>query len=156
MMLVHEIERLKGDLDEIIESMDNGLIATDTNGVVFTFNRAAERALGISREEVVGSPLNDVLDRGGRTMSRALVEGTARNLEVTAVRPDDQTVHLRGSVTPLLDREGQTISGVSFGRGVKDQSKMWVRNHEGDFLFVEKETFASFQSALDQIEALLR
>ena len=56
----------------------------------------------------------------------------------------------------LLDREGQTISGVSFGRGVKDQSKMWVRNHEGDFLFVEKETVASFQSALDQIEALLR
>ena len=40
-------------------------------------------------------------------MSRALVEGPARNLEVTAVRPDDQTVHLRGSVTPLLDREGQ-------------------------------------------------
>ena len=103
---VHEIERLKGDLDEIIESMDNGLIAADTEGIITTFNKAAEGAFGLNRDEILGLHLSDVLKRGGRTITRALTDGRSQGLEITAARTDGRTVYLRGSVNPLLDREG--------------------------------------------------
>ncbi|MGH8022171.1 MAG: CHASE3 domain-containing protein, partial [Limisphaerales bacterium] len=38
----------------ILDSADYGIVATDRDGIVQTFNRAAERLLGYSAEEVIG------------------------------------------------------------------------------------------------------
>ncbi len=103
---VREIERLKGDLDEIIESMDNGLIAADTEGIVFTFNKAAEKALGLPRSDVLGTSLEALLESGGRTISQSLKEGRSCPLEVTVTVAGNHAAYLRGTITPLNDREG--------------------------------------------------
>lgn len=110
---VREIQRLKGDLDEIIESMDSGLIAVDTEGIVFTFNGAAERALGLDRQLAIGRTLPDVLSTGGRSIHQALVERNSGTLEIAASVAQGQTAYLRGTVSPLFDREGQA-RGATF------------------------------------------
>jgi len=53
----HAEDRLKHTLllqNAILNSADYGIVATDMEGVVKTFNRAAQRLLGYSAEEVIG------------------------------------------------------------------------------------------------------
>lgn len=129
---VREVERLKGDLDEIIESMDNGLIAADTEGLIFTFNRAAERALGLSREEALGARPVDLLDRGGRAIAGALMKGKSVPLEVNAARKDSPAVILRGRVTPLFDREGRSRGATYIFTDLTSQRLLEERARRAD------------------------
>ena len=50
-------------LDSILESMSDGVIAIDTQGVVTKFNRSAGVILGYSAEEAVGKPFGKMFDR---------------------------------------------------------------------------------------------
>ncbi|CAN5210708.1 hypothetical protein BH23ACT9_BH23ACT9_11370 [soil metagenome] len=53
--------RLRGRLESLTSSMSDGLIAVDTEGLVITFNTAAERLTGHTARGVVGLPLGEVL-----------------------------------------------------------------------------------------------
>ncbi|GCE49353.1 PAS domain S-box-containing protein [Thermosporothrix hazakensis] len=46
----------------ILESIPSGLITTDANGVITSFNRAAKTILGYHSREVIGQPLDHILD----------------------------------------------------------------------------------------------
>ncbi len=56
---VLEDQRMK---ELILESMPSGLITTDRNGCIITFNRAAEAILGYHPFEVLGQPLHRFLN----------------------------------------------------------------------------------------------
>jgi two-component system sensor histidine kinase PilS (NtrC family) len=45
----------------VIDSLTSGLLTTDQNGRLLTFNRAAEKITGLSAAEAVGRPVADVL-----------------------------------------------------------------------------------------------
>jgi PAS domain S-box-containing protein len=62
----------------ILESVPSGLIATDQNGCIHTFNRAAAIILGYHPYEVLGQPLQKILD------IRAMI---ASETMTTTVRP---------------------------------------------------------------------
>ncbi|MGH2740573.1 MAG: sensor histidine kinase [Actinomycetota bacterium] len=56
-----EQSRLRGRLETVLDSMGDGLIAADPGGRVVTYNPAAEDIIGLSRTEVVGRRVADVL-----------------------------------------------------------------------------------------------
>ncbi len=66
--LENRVEELKTELDQknreltnVLQSLSNGLIVTDLDGVVGTFNRAAAAITGIQKEHAVGQPINRLL-----------------------------------------------------------------------------------------------
>ena len=59
-LAVAEESRLRDQLQTVLNSMGDGLIAVDASGVVVTTNPAAERIAGISRR-AVGRPIGEVL-----------------------------------------------------------------------------------------------
>jgi PAS domain S-box-containing protein/TyrR family helix-turn-helix protein len=56
---------LASELDTIIDSTHNMIIATDCQARIKVFNRAAERILEKKREEVLGRPIVDVVPNSG-------------------------------------------------------------------------------------------
>ncbi|MEW6002443.1 MAG: ATP-binding protein [Nitrospirota bacterium] len=46
---------------EVIESLPSGLFTTDISGAVVIFNRAAERIMGIKKENIIGQRIDSVL-----------------------------------------------------------------------------------------------
>src|SRR5436190_23924947 len=58
-------EEIKSHLHAILESLTSGVLVTDLNAQITTDNRAAEVRLEVSRQELIGQALADVLRDGG-------------------------------------------------------------------------------------------
>jgi len=75
--LAKELERSEQRLRRIIETAPSGMIVVDAGGVVTLVNRAAEEMFGQDRQQLIGTPAEDLLS------------GVVRDtLEVFAVRND--------------------------------------------------------------------
>jgi len=56
--LTRELEDVKNFTESIIQSIGSGIIITEMNDTITYINRAGERMLGYSKEEVIGKPLS--------------------------------------------------------------------------------------------------
>jgi len=52
---------IKQQLKAVLNSVYNGIIAVNTHGIITTFNKAAEKILGIPGEQAIGLPLTEVI-----------------------------------------------------------------------------------------------
>ena len=59
--LKHELEVKNHELTNILQSLPSGLIVTDLDGVIHTFNRSAQQITGIASEQALGKGLNDLM-----------------------------------------------------------------------------------------------
>ena len=69
---VEQEARVRDQLETVLNSMGDGLIAVDASGKVVTINPAAERIAGISRTRAVGRGLSEVMvgrTREGRSLA---------------------------------------------------------------------------------------
>ncbi len=79
-------EILNGEiLRSVVDAIPNGLLVTNTDGLIFLFNREAERLFGYRSAEVLGQPLEILLPERSWQTHRKLreqLEGGARPLGV--------------------------------------------------------------------------
>ena len=59
--LKDEVQFKNQELTNILQSLSNGLIVTDLEGRIFTFNRAASALTGIHPDQAKGQRINDLL-----------------------------------------------------------------------------------------------
>ena len=64
---IDELDMTRDYLNNIVESMSNGLIAVNLRGRITTFNKAAEKITGYSRREILGKKYSSVFpeEKGG-------------------------------------------------------------------------------------------
>ena len=105
---VLEDQRLK---ELILESIPSGLITTDRNGCIVTFNRAAEAILDYHPCEVVGQPLPNFLDlRTAPTLNQTLQRMMASHwLQQQEWVESSTTGEVCSETVNTKDRHGQKI-----------------------------------------------
>jgi PAS domain S-box-containing protein len=109
--LYHEIVSIKEYNERLLGRMDSGVIAAREDGVVTTFNPAAERILGVEAARVVGRPL-EALDPAIRAVLRAsLVDHSESETEVTVTLPEGRALPLIVHTSALHDHKG-AVSGA--------------------------------------------
>jgi PAS domain S-box-containing protein len=91
-------------LSSLMESMSDGVIAVDTQGVITTFNRAASQVLEIDARDAVGQPFIELF---GREFS---LPSGRHSRELRA--KDGRTVQVSESNSPLFDRALRRIGTV--------------------------------------------
>jgi PAS domain S-box-containing protein len=107
-----EQARLRGRLETVLNSMGDGLVAVDREGVVVTCNPAASEILGVSRREGLGRPLAEVI-RGKDPEDRDLLdEGEIRPGLGFVERSDGRRVPVAISSAPLRDARGEALGAV--------------------------------------------
>ena len=108
-------------LSAILESTDDAIFSETLDGVITSWNSAAERLFGYTALEAVGASslvivpadrLNGVLDVRSRVMKRKRVQlaGTVRR------RKDGTPVEVSLTVTPLIDSSGNLIGSSTTSR----------------------------------------
>ncbi|HEV8682094.1 MAG TPA: ATP-binding protein, partial [Actinomycetota bacterium] len=107
-----EEARLRGRLETVVNSMGDGLVAVDDQGLVVTYNPAAATILGRSRGNVLGKPLErvvEVRDADGQMvpLGQELRRGTA-----FVERADGKLVPVAIVSSPLRDTQGRPFGQV--------------------------------------------
>lgn len=105
-----EIARLKDFSENIVESLNIGVLAVDLTGIVESWNTRMEQLFGVSRAEAVGRRLDSLLP------AELGAEINARGGEEQVTGIYKQRVHHQGksltmnvSITPLVSKSGERI-----------------------------------------------
>ncbi len=111
---LEEISRMKNLMDNVFDSIDNGVITTDVHGRITLFNRAAEAILAVSSERILGLPYIEALPSlAGTVLAKLMANVTGReyhysNYEMSSTLPGRGKVDLSVNLTPLKDAQNQT------------------------------------------------
>jgi two-component system sensor histidine kinase PilS (NtrC family) len=111
----NELADLQAFSQYVINSLTSGLVTTDTDGRVLTFNAGAENITGISAAQAVGRTATDVLQLpadAARALSRADERPPLSRVEFGFTRGDGRQIEVGLSTAPLLTPRGET--GVIF------------------------------------------
>jgi len=107
------IQKLESFHRHVIDNIPSGLLTSDTQGRVNLVNDTACAILGVTREDTVGRPMEQVLAgiegweaREGRDDSRV------PRAEIRFLRADGAEVYLGFSTSPMKDAEGCPIGRV--------------------------------------------
>ncbi len=109
-----DLEHLEAISASIIHSIDSGLLTLNSEGMITTFNRAAEEISGFSREEVLGEPLSsifqDVVEHV--TSSDASLKKGPYRYEMEFKRKDGSVGYLGFSMSLLKEPDGRSIGNL--------------------------------------------
>jgi two-component system, LuxR family, sensor kinase FixL len=118
-------------LAAVVESSDDAIIAKDLNGVILSWNRAAERLFGYTASEVFGKSItiifpSDRLEEEASILSQIGRGERVDHYETARRRKDGQIIHVSVTASPIRNASGK-VTGVSTtmrdltGRNIRDQ-----------------------------------
>lgn len=125
-----ELNRLKNDkerADNIIRHIADGLVVVDSQGKIMLMNPAAEKILGVRKEDSMGRPLREsIKDEHLLTVARDLkAEEGAITKDIEILSPDESTRKiLRASSAVIESQDRQTVGMVTILNDVTKQREL--------------------------------
>jgi two-component system NtrC family sensor kinase len=106
-----QIERLKDFSENIIESLNVGVLAVDFSGAVESWNTQMEGLIGVRREEAVGRKLEDVLpsDLMAEIAERSGDERVSSLYKFHMQNREGRNLVVNVSIAPLVGKSGDRI-----------------------------------------------
>src|SRR5919112_222787 len=114
---------------QLLDAVGQALIATDPQGTIIYWNRAAEELYGWSKEEVMGRPIVEVtpseemLERAEEIMSE-LRAGRSWSGEFVVQRKDGSTFPAMVTDTPVRDEQGNLAGIIGVSTDITEIKKM--------------------------------
>ena len=114
--------QLRRQLETILQSMTDGVVAVDHAGTIVAFNREAERILQVRQSEAIGRNIRNILklhDSAGKAINPSIYELRQGSVSgVVGDLPNATPVVVTSS--PIEDEAGTIIGGVAV---VRDQTR---------------------------------
>ncbi|AMA73691.1 sigma 54-interacting transcriptional regulator [Aneurinibacillus thermoaerophilus] len=108
--VLHEKQR---EIDTVLNSTYDGLVAVNKEGLIFIYNRAAERILGIKKEDALGKWAEDVIPNLRlHTVLRTCIQ------ELNQEQALDESRRIVMNRVPILDRDGRVHGAVAVFRDI--------------------------------------
>ncbi|MBT9585217.1 PAS domain S-box protein [bacterium] len=142
-------------LQSILESANYSIIETTRDGIIRLFNRAAERMLGYSADEVIdkvtpgiihdreevvrhslalSQELGETIEPGFETFVAKARRGVAEEREWTYVRKDGSRFPVRLSVTARRDSQGEIVGFLGIAKDISASKHTEDRLNESERL----------------------
>ncbi len=115
-------------LAAIVASSNDAIISKTLDGVITSWNRAAESLFGYRSEEIVGRPVT-ILIPHERLREEDMILGKIRSnqsvehYETVRKRRDGSLVHVSVSVSPVLDDTGRVIGASKIARDISEHRR---------------------------------
>jgi PAS domain S-box-containing protein len=129
-----EAQRMRLFFENIIRDAGQAIICLDTQGIVRTWNQAAEEIYGWTADEIIGQPLDRLvpvdLRQSGEPkelMQAVLEKGCVRDFETRRMRKDGGVVRVRITRSALRDTEGNLIGSSAIVSDITSAKEMESR-----------------------------
>jgi len=115
-------------LAQVVESSDDAIISKDLNGVITSWNQAAERMFGYARAEAVGASIRMIIpaDRQGEedmVLARIRAGEPVAHFETIRQHKDGSRIPISLSVSPIYDDAGHVIGASKIARDISDRKR---------------------------------
>jgi PAS domain S-box-containing protein len=110
-------------LATIVTSSPAAIIGTDLDGIIVSWNAAAERLYGYSTAEAIGESIRMLVPPGARDDISPILERVSRgeslkNVDVERVTRDGRPIVASVSVSPVLDTGGRVVAVSSIASDI--------------------------------------
>lgn len=112
----------------VIESSDDAIITKSLASIVTSWNPAAERLLGYTREEMIGQSITVLFPKEKISEEKQLIRRIAAGeqiapFETERIHRSGRIVHVSVTISPLRDRLGNVIGACKLARDISQQKQ---------------------------------
>jgi len=113
-------------LAKVVESSDDAIVSKDLNGIIKSWNRAAERLFGYTAEEAIGKSIRMIIpaDRQSEedfVLSKIRAGEAVKHYETIRCAKDGTKIPISLTVSPILDDRGQVVGASKIARDISDK-----------------------------------
>ena len=126
-----QIERREAEfasvrLGAIVESSDDAIVSKDLDGIITSWNPAAERIFGYSAEEAVGRSIRLIIpaDRQSEedeVLRRVRAGEFVKHFETVRQRKDGSFVDISLTVSPIKGHSGEIVGASKIARDISER-----------------------------------
>jgi len=112
--------------EAIIKTSQDGIISKTLNGIVTSWNQAAERIFGYTAAEMIGKPIARLIPKERLNEEFYILDSVGKGLRVETfetkrVRKDRKQIDVALTISPIFDKEGKIIGASKIVRDITRQ-----------------------------------
>jgi two-component system, NtrC family, sensor kinase len=120
-----EIARLKDFSENIVESLNIGVLAVDLEGIVESWNTRMEQLFGVARQDAVGRQLRSLLpEELAEEIAARGEQEQVTGIYKQRLHHQGRTLTLNISITPLVSKAGERIGRLLLFDDVTQRERM--------------------------------
>ncbi len=121
-----QAEEALARLAAIVTSSDDAIVSKNLDGIVMSWNRAAERLFGYTADEMIGQPISRLIPEERHNEEPAILERLRRGEAIThyetiRCKKDGTRLHISLSVSPMVNAHGKIIGASKIARDITAQ-----------------------------------
>ncbi len=134
-----DTERTRKLLASIVESTDDAIIGKTSQGFIISWNSAAERLYGYSRDEIIGRNISVIVphEKLGELdeIMKKISRGTGfSNLLTRRIRKDGSVIDVGITISPIIEDDGRIIGVSTISRDITaEKAEERLRNSENKY-----------------------
>jgi len=115
-------------LATIVESSDDAIISKDLEGVIVSWNRAAQRIFGFTEAEAVGQPITMIIplelqEEENKILQRLWAGESIEHYETFRVTKEGKKLNVSLVISPLKDSTGRIIGASKIARDITERKQ---------------------------------
>jgi PAS domain S-box-containing protein len=135
--------RVARRLAAIVDTSDDAIVSKDLNGIVTSWNRAAEVMFGYSASEMVGQSIRRIIPSDRQFEEDDVLARVRRgekidHFETVRQRNDGTLVPISLTVSPIIDEDGTVIGASKIARDIRDRKRLAAIVDSSDDAIVSK------------------
>jgi PAS domain S-box-containing protein len=132
-----QAETVTGRLAAIVESSDDAIVSKNLDGIIKSWNKAAERIFGFRAEEAIGQPITLIIPQERRS-EEATIINRIRNgqridhFETFRRRKDGTLIEVSLTISPVKDSAGRIVGASKVARDITERRRSEAALREGE------------------------
>ncbi len=123
----------QGFLASIVEFSNDAILSKTLEGIVTSWNAAAERIFGYSADEMIGQPISKLSVPGQSDDMTRILEQLAEgqrieHYETIRQTKDGRTINVSLSISPIRDSSGKVIGAAKIARDITERKRTEQQN----------------------------
>jgi PAS domain S-box-containing protein len=122
------VDRDSARLAAIVQSSDDAIVSKDLNGIITSWNRAAERMFGYPAQEAIGQSIRLIIPDDHQHEEDTILDRirhgeSVQHFETIRCRKDRSCLPISVTISPIRDKEGTVIGASKIARDITERKR---------------------------------